>query len=163
MGRFEAFWVDLSCCGEADEADVGVGGLVIAGPRASSTTARCRRSWRGGRHPCCRSAQGRRCCLRNLLQAWSPLVTRAGGGGDPIAERECSSGSQERRMPRSPLPWPASLSVDTDCKSAPPVRTGDLSPARDRQSLSFRPLAAVKATFFDAAIVIASPVDGLRP
>jgi hypothetical protein len=40
---------------------------------------------------------------------------------------------------------------------------GDLHRRFLLQSLSFRPLAGVNATFFDAAIVIASPLDGLRP
>jgi len=50
-----------------------------------------------------------------------------------------------------------------DYTSAPPVGAGDQSPAHVRQSLSFRPFAAVNETFFDAAIVMASPVAGLRP
>jgi len=37
------------------------------------------------------------------------------------------------------------------------------SPVPVCQSLSFKPFAAVNATFFDAAMVMASPVAGLRP
>lgn len=41
--------------------------------------------------------------------------------------------------------------------------TGGLAAGVKCQSLSFSPLAAVNDTFFEAAIVIASPVAGLRP
>jgi hypothetical protein len=66
-------------------------------------------------------------------------------------------------MPNVAAPRPASPSVCIDYTSVPPFGAGDRSPAQVRQSLSFKPLAAVNDTFFDAAIVMASPVAGLRP
>lgn len=42
-------------------------------------------------------------------------------------------------------------------------RRRNVSSARTSYNLSFSPFAAVNATFFEAAILIASPVAGLRP
>jgi hypothetical protein len=44
-----------------------------------------------------------------------------------------------------------------------PVTLAARPPVSRCQSLSFSPLAAVNDTFFEAAIVITSPVAGLRP